>query len=129
MPQLRLAVRALARAPGFAATAIATLALGIGLSTAVFTIADALLRRGLPVGGEDRLIVLWGETRDGGFSNYPLDIEDVRAFTARARALDDGRHGEVVELRRDGSRRSFFGRIDGPGRAIVATPESEDDRS
>jgi len=86
---VRLAVRSLIRAPGFAVTATITLALGIGLSTAVFTVADALLLRQLPVGDQDRLVVLWGETRDGRFSNYPLALRDVRSFQQRSRSLED----------------------------------------
>src|SRR5687768_5242893 len=86
---VRSALRSLVRAPGFAIAATLTLALGIGLSTAVFTVADALLLRRLPVGAQDRLVVLWGETRDGRFSNYPLTLDDVREFQRRARSLDD----------------------------------------
>jgi hypothetical protein len=41
----RIGVRGLRRTPGFALTAILTLALGIGLATAVFTVADASARR------------------------------------------------------------------------------------
>jgi putative ABC transport system permease protein len=87
--QVRLAVRSLIRAPGFATAATLTLALGIGLSTAVFTVADAVLLRRLPVADEDRLILLWGETRDGRFSNFPLALNDVREFERRSRSLDD----------------------------------------
>ena len=87
--QVRLAVRSLIRAPGFAISATLTLALGIGLSTAVFTVADAMLVRKLPVGDQDRLVVLWGETRDGRFSNFPLALKDVREFERQARSLDD----------------------------------------
>ena len=43
--QIRGAIRSLIRAPGFAVASTLTLALGIGLSTAVFTVADALLLR------------------------------------------------------------------------------------
>lgn len=43
-----MGARSLRRNPGFAVTAILTLALGIGLSTAVFTVADALLLRRVP---------------------------------------------------------------------------------
>jgi len=74
---LRVAVRGLRRNPVFAGTAIATLALGIGLATAVFTVAEALLLRDLPVRDQDRLVVLWGETRDGRFANYPLLLDDA----------------------------------------------------
>jgi len=86
--QVRLAARGLIRAPGFAVTAAITLALGIGLSTAVFTVADTLLLRSLPVGDQDRLVVLWGETRDGRFSNFPLPLEHVREFERRSRSLE-----------------------------------------
>jgi putative ABC transport system permease protein len=62
--------RALLRAPGFVVTAVLTLSLGIGLSTAVFTVADALLLRKLPVRDQDRLVTLWGEKRDGSAGNW-----------------------------------------------------------
>lgn len=85
--QIRLAARSLARAPGFAITATLTLALGIGLSTAVFTVADALLLRRLPVGDQDRLVLLWGETGNGEFANYPLTLDEVRDFQRQSRSL------------------------------------------
>ncbi len=52
---VRHALRTLRNAKGFAAVAILTLALGIGLATAVFTVADALLLRRLPVRDRPRL--------------------------------------------------------------------------
>src|SRR5579862_1228945 len=76
-----------ARPRGFAITAIAILALGIGLSTAVFTVADALWIHRLPVRDQDRLVVLWGETRNGQFSNYPLQLDDERRFASGSRTL------------------------------------------
>jgi putative ABC transport system permease protein len=88
LQNIRLAVRSLYRTPGFALTAILTLALGIGLSTAVFTVADALLLRGLPVQDQDRIVVLSGVTRDGRFDNYPLGLADAREFARRTRALE-----------------------------------------
>ncbi len=56
---LRYAVRSLRRTPGFAAVAILTLALGIGASTAMFTLVDSVLLR--PLGFEDpeRLVMIW----------------------------------------------------------------------
>src|SRR5437867_6271025 len=83
----RYALRSLSRTPGFALTAILTLALGIGLATAVFTVADALLLRRLPVQDQDRIVVLWGEARDRAF-NYPLGLDDVREFARQARSLE-----------------------------------------
>lgn len=86
---LRLAFRSLNRARGFSVTAILTLALGIGLATAVFTVADAFLIRPLPVREQSRLVVLWTAMRNGSFDNYPLGLEDARAFARRTRTLED----------------------------------------
>jgi len=87
MNNLRYALRSLLRTPGFTLTAILTLALGIGLATAVFTVADTLLLRRLPVRDQDRVVVLWGERRDQTFT-YPLGIDDAREFARRARSLE-----------------------------------------
>ena len=65
-----------------------TLALGIGLSTAVFTVAEALLLRTLPIRDQDRVMVLWGETPDRAFVNYPLSLTDAREFARRTRSLE-----------------------------------------
>src|SRR5882757_225630 len=56
--QLRHACRTLRAAPSFSLTVIATLTLGIGANTAVFSAIDAVLLRALPYPGADRLVVL-----------------------------------------------------------------------
>ncbi|MGH7709696.1 MAG: ADOP family duplicated permease, partial [Gemmatimonadaceae bacterium] len=61
---------------------------GIGLATAVFTVADALLIRRLPVLNQDRLVVLWGAKRDGSITNYPLGLDDAREFVRRTHSLE-----------------------------------------
>jgi predicted permease len=70
----RRAVRSLARHPGFTIVALLTLALGIGSSTSVFTLVDAILLRPLPYRDADRLVsiadVTHGEARGVGMSNY-----------------------------------------------------------
>lgn len=85
--QLWLGARSLLRSPGFTVTAVLTLALGIGLATAVFTVADALVLRRLPVLDQDRLVLLWGETRDGQSSKFPLALNEVRDFARGSRSL------------------------------------------
>jgi predicted permease len=55
---LRFGLKSLAHSPGFAATAILTLALGIGANTAVFSVMNAVLLKSLPVREPDRLVYL-----------------------------------------------------------------------
>lgn len=83
---IRLAVRSLRRWGGVAVVALLILALGIGLSTAVFTVADALLLRRLPASDQGRLIVLWATASDRPF-DYPLGLSDGREFVRGARTL------------------------------------------
>ena len=61
LQDLRFALRALAKRPGFALVAILTLALGIGSTTAVFSVVDRILFRSLPYPHDDRL-VSFGDT-------------------------------------------------------------------
>jgi putative ABC transport system permease protein len=88
LQNVRVGGRTLLRAPAFAATATVTLALGIGLATAIFTVANAFLIRPLPVRDQDRVVVLWGATRDGRFDNYPLLLDNAREFARSTRTLE-----------------------------------------
>lgn len=88
LQNLRLARRRLSRAPGFTLTAVLTLALGIGLATAVFTVANALLLRDLPVRDQERIVLLWGEMPGGKFEHFPLGLEDARGFARASRSLE-----------------------------------------
>lgn len=62
LQDLRYAFRGLRRAPGFALVAIATLALGIGANTAVFSVVDAVVLRALPFPHPERLTSIAGST-------------------------------------------------------------------
>ena len=88
MQNLRHAGRTLRRAPGWALSVVLTLAIGIGLATAVYTIADALLIRPLPVRAADQVLVLWGVTRDGRTDHFPLLYADAVEFSRRTRELE-----------------------------------------
>src|SRR5207248_9424987 len=79
---VRYALRALKRSPGFTAIAVLALAIGIGANTAIFSLFDAVRMRALPYPEADRLVVLWGNVmrakveRRG--ASYP-DFADWRA--------------------------------------------------
>jgi predicted permease len=78
---IRYALRWLRRSPGFALVAIASLAIGIGFNTALFTLVDALLFRPLPVDRPDHLVDVFTTGGDGdqyATSSYP-DLLDFRA--------------------------------------------------
>src|SRR5512145_3372089 len=64
------AVRSLLAAPAFAAVALVVLALGIGAGTAIFSVVDAVVLRGLPFDEHDRLVAL-GERRPPGKTPDP----------------------------------------------------------
>jgi hypothetical protein len=64
---IRYALRGLRRSPGFAVTAILSLALGLGASLAVFTVADNLLVRPLPYQNSSQLVALWEANRQRNF--------------------------------------------------------------
>ncbi len=77
---LRFAVRQIVKSPGFAVTAVLTLALGIGANTAIFTVVNAALLRALPFPDADRLVHL-SETRTAGtFQKMEFSYPDFVDF-------------------------------------------------
>ena len=76
LTHLRLALRSLARSRGFALTAVLTLAVGIGATTAIFSVLQALVISPFSYPAADRLVYVWsGGT---GWSLSPADSLDIR---------------------------------------------------
>lgn len=82
---IRFALRALMRQPGFALVAALTLALGIGATTSIFSVVEAVVLRPLPWPDADRLVMVYGtrgENREGGvvYLDYLDWREQTRSF-------------------------------------------------
>src|SRR5688500_2874172 len=73
---VRYALRWLARSPGFAAVAVLTLAIGIGATTAIFAVVNAVLLEPLPYRDSGRLAVLYAQNAERGETGVNVSYAD-----------------------------------------------------
>lgn len=133
MPELRLAMRRLRRQPVFALVALLTIALGVGGTTAIFSLLYQLLLRPLPYKDADRLVFVWNSYPRMGLPRAAVSIPDyldridqapslqtATLFTVRTLNLGLGDRPE--QLRALAVTPSFFetvGRVPELGRGFV----------
>ena len=82
LQDLRYALRSLVRQPSFAITAVLMLALGIGATTAIFSVVNAVVLRPLPYEGADRIVAItnfWTKTGQRGITVSAPDFTDWKA--------------------------------------------------
>src|ERR1700733_7021700 len=97
---VRFGCRVLAKTPAFTLTAIAVLALGIGMNTAMFSAAKAVLLSALPYPEPDRLVEVWQTTKAGAFMDASgPDFRDWRDQNRSMRLASYG--GDQVSLSGD----------------------------
>ena len=106
---LRLGFRQLRRSPGFAAIAVVTIALGIGATSAIFSVVNAVALKPLPYPNADRLVFITSQFPTLGFDKFWLSppeyfelreraksYTDIAAYTASAVNVSDGTRPERV---------------------------------
>ena len=107
LQDLRYGFRTMLKRPGFTLIALVTLALGIGSSTAIFTVVDAAIIRGLPYKSPDQLFHMWERTPQKEFDqrefSYPdyqdylqNTVVDIAAYTGGGTILNSNGQSERV---------------------------------
>jgi predicted permease len=85
---LRLGMRLVRKAPGFAASAALVVALGIGTTTAIFSVVYGVMFRPLPYDEPERLVALWSRV-PGASQRVRLNAADQRVLVAGNTVFDD----------------------------------------
>ena len=88
MGDLKLAIRSLFKQPIFALTAVATLALGIGATTAIFSVVNAVLLEPLPYRDADRVVIVWGDLRNRNVPDWAFSNPDFADLRAQSTSFD-----------------------------------------
>lgn len=98
LQDVRVAMRQLQKFPGFTLTVVVTLALGIGATTAVFSLIDGILLRPLPFSDPERLVML-GD-RIGNGAGMTVTARDIGAYSSATSAFSSmgGFDGSTYEL-------------------------------
>src|SRR5262245_36415072 len=82
------ATRSLRKSPAFAITAIVTIALGIGVSTVIFSVMNTVLLRSLPYAAPDRLVVITNDLTKRNVKDFPVAAGDVFDIRKQVAVLD-----------------------------------------
>jgi putative ABC transport system permease protein len=97
---LRYAARALLRTPGFTLVAVVVLALGVGATTALFSVINAVLLRPLPYPDSDKLVRVWSAMPTNGVPRSGSALPDFRAWRGENHSFEEmgAYHGMVYNL-------------------------------
>ena len=113
MQDVRYALRILVKSPGFTGFAVVVLALGIAASTAIFSIADAVLVKPLPYRDAGRLVMVWEDASAFGFPQDTPAPGNFADWRARNQVFEDVAaiaYGGTFNLTGDGNPEEITGR-------------------
>ncbi len=85
----RYGLRQVCRSPGFTAVAVLTLALGIGVNAAIFNVVQATLLQPLPIRQASRLVVIWVNNLEHGWSRIGPTGQDYLDWKEQSESFDD----------------------------------------
>jgi len=119
MTDLRFALRQLLKSPAFTLLAVITLALGIGMNTAIFSLIHDLFLRGLPFKDPDQLVILQAEAKERNLEQLPMSVPRYWHFrdgqtVFSSFAADSGMgyiltgHGDPVQLNGANTTANYF---------------------
>jgi putative ABC transport system permease protein len=89
LQDIRYGWRTLRKSPGFTLVCVLTLALGIGANTAIFNVVQATLLQPLPVRQGNRLMVIWANNLEHGWSRIGPTGQDYLDWKEQSRSFDD----------------------------------------
>jgi predicted permease len=132
---LRFALRQFRKSPGFAVVAALTLALGVGATTAIFSVVNGVVLQPLPFDRSEQIVQLWGLDAKGQqlrFADPTFDhlaaehhtFSAVAEYSANGMSISD--NGEVVRVRASAVSKQFFGVLGvGPAAGRFFAPDEQ----
>jgi putative ABC transport system permease protein len=88
LSEIKVALRGLAKTPGFTIIAIVTIALGIGANTAVLSLVNALLIRPLPYKNPQKLVLIWEQFAQQGLERIPVSAPEYLDYEKQLQSYD-----------------------------------------
>lgn len=89
MQDVRYALRMLSKNPGFTFVAVITLALGIGATSAMFSVINAVLIRPLPYHQPERLVTIWEESPERDLFQIPVSFSNLRDWVDQTQTFEE----------------------------------------
>jgi putative ABC transport system permease protein len=88
LKDIRYGARTFIKRPGFTIIAIITLALGIGPTTAIFSLINGVLLEPLPYKDSDKLVMMWRNNPQAGWREFPFSVPNFVDYRDRNEAFD-----------------------------------------